>query len=106
MEKLDSSFFKKDTLWVSKNLLGTLLVHVIGGERRSGFIIETEAYTGVDDRACHTFGGKKTERLKSMYLPFGHAYVYLIYGMHYCFNIVTREEGDPQAVLIRALMPF
>ena len=71
----------------------------------SKFTIETEAYLGVKDPACHTFNGRRTSRVESMYLPGGHAYVYLIYGIHYCFNVVTKSTLKPEAVLIRALWP-
>jgi DNA-3-methyladenine glycosylase len=79
---------------------------MVNGERIAGRIIETEAYLGIEDRACHTFGDRRTERTRSMYLPGGHAYVYLIYGLHYCFNVVTRSEKEPEAVLIRAVEPL
>lgn len=75
------------------------------GERLSGLITETEAYLGIGDPACHTFGGRQTLRTASMYLEGGHAYVYFTYGMHFCFNVVTRTPRDPEAVLIRALLP-
>jgi DNA-3-methyladenine glycosylase len=83
--------------------LGKRLVRVYRGKRLSGIIVETEAYLGFDDPACHTAGGRRTERVKSMYLPGGHAYVYLIYGIHSCFNVVAAADG--QAVLVRALEP-
>ena len=73
--------------------------------RLSGVILETEAYVGVEDRACHAFGGRRTQRVQSMYLPSGRAYVYFTYGMHHCFNIVCAQADDPQAVLVRAVVP-
>lgn len=104
---LPLEFYQRDTTKVAKELLGKVLVHLTPkGERVSGRIVETEAYLGVQDRACHTFGGRKTERTKTMFLDGGHAYVYLIYGMHNCLNAVTRREGDPEAVLIRAIEPL
>ena len=68
-------------------------------------IVETEAYLGVRDRAAHTWNGRKTPRVAPMWGPGGHAYVYFVYGMHYCLNIVTRKKGEPEAVLIRAGVP-
>lgn len=102
---LPAKFYRRDTATVARELLGCHLVHVVNGQRLSGRIIETEAYLGVTDRACHSFGGRRTERVKSMYLAGGHAYVYFIYGMHFCFNVVTRGHNEPEAVLIRALEP-
>jgi DNA-3-methyladenine glycosylase len=103
--KLPRSFYKQDTTELAQALLGKRLVRIWRGKRLSGLIVETEAYLGAADRAAHTWNGRATERVKSMYLEGGHAYVYLIYGMHYCLNVVAREEGEPEAVLIRALEP-
>jgi len=103
--KLSAKFYRRDTATVARELLGCRLVHVVNGQRVSGRIIETEAYLGITDRACHSYGGRRTERVKSMYLAGGHAYVYFIYGMHFCFNVVTKGHGEPEAVLIRALAP-
>ncbi|MES2854937.1 MAG: DNA-3-methyladenine glycosylase [Bdellovibrionota bacterium] len=104
--KLPSTFYRRDTELVARELLGKTLVRVLkSGERVSGRIVETEAYLGAKDLAAHSSGGLRTARTESMFLAGGHAYVYLIYGMHYCFNVVTREKGEPQAVLIRALEP-
>ncbi len=74
--------------------------------RLAAIITETEAYLGVKDKACHSFGGRTTPRVQSMYLEGGHAYIYKIYGLHFCLNVVTRKAGDPQAVLIRAARPI
>lgn len=106
MNKLPISFYKKNTDQVAKRLLGKTLVHIYKGKRLSGIITETEAYLGIKDRACHTFGGRRTTRTESMYLPGGYAYVYFIYGMYNCVNVVTRTEAHPEAVLIRALEPI
>lgn len=86
--------------------MGKKLVRTYKGKRISGIITETEAYLGLIDKGCHSYGGKITERLKTMYLDGGHAYVYFIYGMYYCFNVVTRTHAHPEAVLVRALEPL
>lgn len=93
-------------LEVARGLLGRHLVRVVDGVRRVGRIVETEAYVGPEDRASHTWDGRRTPRNESMYLAGGHAYVYLIYGMHHCLNIVTGPEGRGEAVLLRALEPI
>lgn len=98
-------FYQRDTTLVARELLGKRLVHIVNGKRLSGIITETEAYLGSKDRGCHTFGNKKTKRTESMYLPGGHSYVYLIYGMYDCLNVVTQKEDIPEAVLIRSLEP-
>ncbi len=103
--KLKKSFYQRDTTLVARELLGKRLVHVVNGKRLSGIITETEAYLGIKDRGCHTFGNKKTKRTESMYLPGGHSYVYLIYGIYDCLNVVTQKVDIPEAVLIRALEP-
>lgn len=103
--KLDKTFYRRDTLPVAKELLGKKLVHKINGKILSGIIVETEAYMGIQDKAAHSYGGRKTERTKVMFEAGGVSYIYFIYGLYYCFNVVTAEEGIPQAVLIRALQP-
>ena len=77
-----------------------------GSKLLAGKIVETEAYLGLQDKCCHSFKGRRTARTETMYLPAGHAYIYFIYGSHYCFNIVTGNEKEPEAVLIRALEPL
>jgi DNA-3-methyladenine glycosylase len=102
---LGPRFYHRKTDEVARRLLGCTLVHIVNGQRLAGRIVETEAYMGIEDPACHTFGDRRTLRTKSMYLDGGHAYVYLIYGMHFCFNVVTRAIDVPEAVLIRAVEP-
>ncbi|CAG9613143.1 Putative 3-methyladenine DNA glycosylase [Bacillus rhizoplanae] len=99
------SWYEGDTLDVAKRLLGHKLVHIVNGVKRSGIIVEVEAYKGPDDKAAHSYGGRRTERTEIMFSTPGHAYIYLIYGMYHCFNIITAPEGIPQGVLIRALEP-
>jgi DNA-3-methyladenine glycosylase len=105
MARLSRDFFARDTLAVARDLLGRLLVRELDGERLSGRIVEVEAYIGEEDQASHARVGR-TARNAAMYGPPGHAYVYLIYGMHYCLNLVTGDEGFPAAVLVRALQPL
>lgn len=102
--RLDRSFFARDTLEVARDLLGRRLVRIVEGRRVSGRIVEAEAYVGEEDEASHASPGL-TKRNASMYGPPGHAYVYLIYGMYHCFNVVTGRRGFPAAILIRALEP-
>jgi len=105
MKQLDRAFYNRDSLIVAQALLGKVLVREIDGQRLSAKIVETEAYMGIGDKAAHSYGGKRTQRVEVMYGGPGFAYVFLIYGMYNCFNVVTREEGTPQAVLVRAAEP-
>lgn len=104
MEKLPRSFYDRDPVAVARELLGTFLVHRVDGVERIGRIVEVEAYLGPHDLAAHSSRGR-TERTKVMFGPPGHAYVYLVYGLHCCMNVVTEREGRASAVLLRALEP-
>jgi DNA-3-methyladenine glycosylase len=102
MRKLGRAFYDRDTVLVARELLGKRLVHVSRGVERVGKIVEVEAYLGPHDLAAHSARGF-TPRTKVMFGPPGHAYVYLIYGVYYCVNVVTQREGVASAVLLRAL---
>lgn len=99
-------FFSVSSPVLAERLLGCRLVRVLDdGTRLSGVIVETEAYLGAQDRAAHSFGGRRTERNEAMYSHAGTSYVYFTYGMHYCVNVVCGRQGEPTAVLLRALVP-
>lgn len=102
---LPREFYECEPIRLAKALVGQRLVRIDRGQRLSGRIVEVEAYLGVEDRAAHTFGGRRTARNETMWGPAGHAYVYFTYGMHHCVNVVAQGPGVPQAVLIRALEP-
>ena len=104
-DKLPRSFYRQDATHLAKALLGQRLVHIVDGQRLAGTIVETEAYLGIDDAACHTHNGRRTQRNETMWQDGGHLYVYFTYGMHYCANVVASVAGDPVAVLLRALEP-
>ena len=104
MTTLPRAFYARSALDVARELIGKRLVHVVAGVRASGLIVETEAYIGEDDPACHAAPGP-TPRNAPLYGPPGFAYVYFNYGVHYLVNAVTGDEGHPAAVLIRALEP-
>jgi DNA-3-methyladenine glycosylase len=104
MRKLPREFYDRDTVTVARELLGTVLVHVCEDVRRAGRIVEVEAYLGPHDLAAHSSKGL-TPRTRVMFGPPGHAYIYMIYGMHFCMNVVTEREGHASAVLLRALEP-
>lgn len=104
VHKLPRGFYDRDTVTVARELLGKLLVRRVDGVERIGRIVEVEAYVGPHDLASHSSKGL-TARTRTMFGPPGHAYVYLIYGMYHCMNVVTEREGHGAAVLLRALEP-
>lgn len=105
--KLGQSFYARDdVVEISRDLLGKVLCTRIRGALTSAVITETEAYAGIGDRASHAYGGRRTRRTEPMFGPGGTAYVYLCYGIHHLFNVVTGETGTPHAVLIRAGRPL
>jgi DNA-3-methyladenine glycosylase len=104
VQKLPRQFYDRDTTLVARELLGKLLVHQAGDVIRVGKIVETEAYLGEHDLAAHSSKGR-TRRTEIMYGPPGYAYVYFIYGMYYCVNVVTERAGHASAVLLRAVEP-
>ncbi len=101
---LPESFYTREVVEIARDLLGARLVRNLDGARISGWIVETEAYRGEEDQACHARNGR-TPRTEVMYGPAGRAYVYFTYGMHWLLNAVTGAEGFPAAVLIRAIFP-
>jgi DNA-3-methyladenine glycosylase len=104
--KLPIDFYNhNDVLGIARNLLGKYLFTKIDGIITGGYIVEAEAYNGITDKASHAYGGRKTPRTQTMYLPGGVSYVYLCYGIHEMFNVVTATDGEPHAVLIRAIVP-
>ncbi len=105
MARLSRQFYDGDTVEIAKALLGKYIVRVLDGELLAGRITETEAYVGRYDKACHAYNYRKTERTSTMFMAPGHAYIYIIYGMHCCLNFVTEPEGEPSAVLLRGIEP-
>ena len=101
----ESFYTRKDVVKIAKELLGKIIVTEFEGIRTSGMIVETEAYAGVIDKASHAFGNRRTKRTETMYMRGGAAYVYLCYGIHHLFNVVTNVQDIPHAVLIRAVEP-
>lgn len=105
MKKISREFYNRDSITVAKEILGKVLVYDNGEQRVSAKIVEAEAYRGTEDQAAHSYGGKRTPRVEVMYGEAGFAYVFMIYGMYFCLNLVTNAREIPQAVLIRAAEP-
>jgi len=107
LKKLTIDFYDRtDVLQIAKELLGKIIVTKFEGIITSGRIVETEAYIAIGDRASHSFGGRRTARNEAMFAPAGTSYVYICYGMHHLFNVVTNKKNVPDAVLIRAVEPM
>jgi len=107
LKKLTAEFYERsDVVQIAKDLLGKILVTRINKQLTSGRIVETEAYVGLTDKASHSFGGRRTPRNEAMYGAAGTSYVYICYGMHQMFNVVTNAVDIPDAVLIRAIEPI
>lgn len=104
--KLSRKFFERNALVVAKDIIGKVLVRKVNGKLIKAKIVESEAYVGDIDKACHAYGGRRTERTEPLYGKPGIAYVYFIYGMYYCFNVITGKEGKAEGVLIRAVQPL
>jgi DNA-3-methyladenine glycosylase len=102
LRRVDRAFFRRSTVTVARDLLGSWILRRWRGRWYGGRIVETEAYLGSQDRAAHSWGGRRTPRNEPMYAEGGHLYVFFVYGMHYCANVVTRREGVAEAVLLRA----
>ncbi|HSS44174.1 MAG TPA: DNA-3-methyladenine glycosylase [Thermoanaerobaculia bacterium] len=96
------AFYRRETAAVARDLIGAWLAHRYRGAWYGARIVETEAYLGPADAAAHSWKGRRTARVEPMYADGGHLYVFFVYGMHHCVNVVTRSTGDPQAVLLRA----
>lgn len=99
-------YLNQNTLYLAKDLLGKILYTAIDGELTAARIVATEAYCGITDKASHAYGGRRTNRTENLFATGGIAYVYLCYGIHNLFNVVTGNEGEPNAVLIRAVEPL
>lgn len=102
LDEFPRGFFRQDTVLIARRLLGTWLARRHRGRWYGARIVETEAYLGSRDAAAHSHGGRRTPRVEPMYMDGGHLYVFLVYGMHHCTNVVTRKAGIGEAVLLRA----
>lgn len=105
MARLSREFYLGDTVEIARQLLGKYVVRRLDNQLLAGRITETEAYVGRCDKACHAYNYRRTARTETLFLGPGHAYIYLIYGMYHCLNFVTEPEGEPAAVLLRAVEP-
>lgn len=107
MRILSADFYRReDTVQIAKELLGKVIITEFNGLLTSARIVETEAYKAPEDKACHAYLNRNTKRTRTMFLPGGVAYIYLCYGIHHLFNVVTGSEGAAHAVLIRAVEPL
>ena len=103
---INKEFYNRSAVDVAKDLLGKVLVREVDGKILKGKIVETEAYIGESDKACHAYNGRRTKRTEPLYGEGGISYIYFIYGLYHCLNVATREENVAEAVLIRALEPL
>jgi DNA-3-methyladenine glycosylase len=106
LRRLTTEFFSRDTIKVGKDLLGRYLVKKTENEDMIGKIVEVEAYLGPNDKACHAYNNRKTEKTKVMYMKPGTFYIYYIYGIYFCLNVITEPEGMPCAIFIRKIFPI
>lgn len=103
---ISKDFYNRSALDVAKDLLGKVLVREVDGKVLKGKIVETEAYIGSIDKACHAYNGRRTKRTEILYEDAGVSYIYFIYGLYYCFNVVTNKKDIAEAVLIRGIEPI
>lgn len=103
---IDKEFYNRSAIDVANDLLGKVLVREVDGRILKGKIVETESYIGAIDKACHAYNGRRTKRTEILYSDCGVAYVYFIYGLYHCFNVVTNEKDVAEVVLIRAIEPL
>lgn len=103
---IDKEFYNRSAIDVANDLLGKVLVREVDGRILKGKIVETESYIGAIDKACHAYNGRRTKRTEVLYSDCGVAYVYFIYGLYHCFNVVTNEKDVAEAVLIREIEPL